>query len=53
MYLNSQNIPFVTNDEDNLMLFTIQPNGTLLFTSEMDICAPNYDDIFVKDSTES
>lgn len=53
IYLNSPNNPFVTYDEDNLMLFTIQPNGTLLFTSEMDICAPNYDDIFVKDSTES
>lgn len=53
IYLNSPNNPFVTNDEDNLMLFTIQPNGTLLFNSEMDICAPNHDDIFVKDYAES
>ncbi len=53
IYLNSPNNPFVKGNDENLMLFTIQPNGTLLFNSEMDICAPNYDDIFVKDYSES
>ena len=52
IYLNSPNNPFARADDDNLLLFTIQPNGTLLFKSEMEICAPNYDDIFVKDAAE-
>ena len=52
IYLNSPDNPFARESDDNLLLFTIQPNGTLLFKSEMEICAPNYDDIFVKDGTE-
>lgn len=48
VYLSSSTQPFSSVIEENVVSFTIQPDGNLLFHSEMKSCAPNYGDLFTK-----
>ena len=50
LYLVSGNYRFNAVDEENLVRFKIQIDGTLLFDSQLDLCAPNYGDIFSKEN---
>jgi hypothetical protein len=48
LYLVSDDYRFNSIDEENLVRFKIQIDGTLIFDSQLDLCAPNYGDIFSK-----
>ena len=48
VYLTSSTQPFSSVPEENIISFTIQPDGNLVFHSEMKSCAPNYGDLFTK-----
>ncbi|NMA16814.1 MAG: DUF5011 domain-containing protein [Erysipelotrichia bacterium] len=49
LYLVSNDYRFSVIDEENLVRFIIQIDGTLLFDSQLDVCAPNYGDVFSKE----
>ncbi len=49
LYLVSDGYRFNTVDEEDLVRFKIQIDGTLIFDSQLDLCAPNYGDIFSKE----
>ena len=48
LYLISPNYRFAYPDEADVARFIIQVDGTLMFDSKLEICAPNYGDVFVK-----
>ncbi|MGI6607896.1 MAG: immunoglobulin-like domain-containing protein [Erysipelotrichaceae bacterium] len=52
LYLVSVNYRFNAVDEEDLVRFKIQIDGTLLFDSQLEVCAPNYGDIFSKEIKE-
>ncbi|NLZ76068.1 MAG: DUF5011 domain-containing protein [Erysipelotrichia bacterium] len=49
LYLVSSDYHFSAIDEEDLVRFKIQIDGTLLFDSQLEVCAPNYGDIFSKE----
>ncbi|MGN1399657.1 MAG: immunoglobulin-like domain-containing protein [Erysipelotrichaceae bacterium] len=51
LYLISPNYRFAYPDESDLARFIIQVDGTLMFDSKLELCAPNYGDVFVKNVT--
>ena len=50
LYLKSPQYVFSDKPEEDLVSFAIQLDCTLKFMTELDICAPNYGDIFQKQS---
>ena len=52
LYLISPNYRFAYPDEADVARFIIQVDGTLMFDSKLEICAPNYGDVFVKSVDE-
>ena len=48
LYLRSPNYYFSDKPEEDLVCFVIMMDGTLKFETELNICAPNYGDIFKK-----
>lgn len=50
IYLTSVSQPFSSETEKNIVVFQIQPDGNIMFISEMKACAPNYGDIFSKNA---
>ncbi|MBR2544536.1 MAG: DUF5011 domain-containing protein [Erysipelotrichaceae bacterium] len=48
IYLRSPQYSFSDKPEEDLVSFAVQLDGTLQFMTELDICAPNYGDIFKK-----
>ena len=48
LYLMSPNYHFSDKPEEDLVCFVILMDGTLKFETELNICAPNYGDIFEK-----
>ncbi len=53
LYLISPDHRFFSPNEADLVRFIVQIDGTLLFDSQLELCAPNYGDIFSKTVVES
>ena len=48
LYLTSEAHPFSEIDEENVITFEVQLDGSIKFTSEINACAPIYGDVFLK-----
>ncbi|MBO4219264.1 MAG: hypothetical protein IKX74_05095 [Erysipelotrichaceae bacterium] len=48
LYLTSEDYEFSYTPEENLVRFIVQVDGTLMFDSHLNLCAPSYGDIFEK-----
>lgn len=53
LYLISPDYRFSYPDEADLVRFIVQIDGTLMFDSQLELCAPNYGDVFEKTKTQS
>lgn len=51
LYLVSDDHRFFSPNEADLVRFVVQIDGTLMFDSQLELCAPNYGDIFAKGVT--
>jgi hypothetical protein len=49
LYLTSDSSPFSSDPDQNLVMFTAQSDGSLVFSSETSFCAPSWGDVFVRD----
>lgn len=52
LYLISPDHRFFSPNEADLVRFIVQVDGTLMFDSQLELCAPNYGDIFSKASLD-
>ncbi|MBQ6655523.1 MAG: DUF5011 domain-containing protein [Erysipelotrichaceae bacterium] len=48
LYLTSPDYEFSYTPEENLVRFIVQVDGSLMFDSQLNLCAPNYGDVFEK-----
>ena len=48
LYITSDQHAFGHTDEENLAMFRIKSDGSLVFSSELSVCAPNLGDVFSK-----
>ena len=48
LFLTSEDYIFSYVPEENLVRFIVQIDGTLMFDSHLNLCAPNYGDLFEK-----
>lgn len=51
LYLISDDHRFFSPNEADLVRFVVQIDGTLMFDSQLETCAPNYGDVFAKGVT--
>lgn len=50
LYLVADDYGFSYNEEENVVSFVIEIDGTLRFNSKLNLCAPNYGDLFEKNN---
>ncbi|MCR5067321.1 MAG: DUF5011 domain-containing protein [Erysipelotrichaceae bacterium] len=48
LYLTSPDYEFSYTAEEDLVRFIVQVDGSLMFDSQLNLCAPNYGDVFEK-----